>query len=185
MHCGPKKQLLHPLFYLIGVNFALRGGEKHRRLRVGSGSQLSIVQLSGGREVLRYSEDVSKSNQGGIKHRKISPKVVDAFASDTSERCIIRIYKAYMGRRPVTLDGDPFYLRPLEKPSRDVWYSLAAFGRHKLSSIVANICKEGGLSGNRTNHSLRATSATSMYDAGVDEQLICEVKGHRPTAVRN
>ena len=90
-------QLLHTLLSHISVNFALKGGEEHLRMRVGGVSQLSIVQFSSNRKVLRYSKDVSKANQGGIKHRKISPKVVDAFASDNSERCIIWIYKAYMG----------------------------------------------------------------------------------------
>ncbi|CAC5407722.1 unnamed protein product [Mytilus coruscus] len=55
----------------------------------------------------------------------------------------------------------------------DTLYSLLAFVR------------EAGIGGYRTNHSLRASAATRMYDAGVDEQLICEVTGHRSNAVRN
>ena len=35
-----------------------------------------------------------------------------------------------------------------------------------------------------TNHSLRATAATRLYHAGVDEQLITQKTGHRSTAVR-
>ncbi|CAC5388535.1 unnamed protein product [Mytilus coruscus] len=46
-----------------------------------------------------------------------------------------------------------------------------------------SICQEAGIGGFRTNHSLRASAATRMYDAGVDEQLICEVTGHRSNAV--
>jgi hypothetical protein len=42
-----------------------------------------------------------------------------------------------------------------------------------------------GLFGYRTNHSLRATAASRLYDEQVDEQLICEVTGHRSNAVRN
>ncbi len=38
--------------------------------------------------------------------------------------------------------------------------------------------------GHFTNHSLRATAATRLYAAGVDEQLITEKTGHRSTAVR-
>lgn len=34
-----------------------------------------------------------------------------------------------------------------------------------------------------TNHSLRATAATRLYAAGVDEQLIAEKTGHRSSTV--
>jgi integrase len=35
------------------------------------------------------------------------------------------------------------------------------------------------LKGRYTNHSLRATTATRLYQAGVEEQLIMERTGHR------
>ncbi len=38
--------------------------------------------------------------------------------------------------------------------------------------------------GHHSNHSLRATSASRLYEAGVDEQLIQERTGHRSNAVR-
>ena len=43
--------------------------------------------------------------------------------------------------------------------------------------LLNGYASRGGLSGYRTNHSLRATAATRMYDKGVDEQLICEKTG--------
>ena len=36
-----------------------------------------------------------------------------------------------------------------------------------------------GITGFRTNHSLRSTTATRLYQAGVDEQLIMETTGCR------
>lgn len=44
----------------------------------------------------------------------------------------------------------------------------------KLASMVKRLCEAGGIQGFKTNHSLRATAATRLYDAKVDEQLICE-----------
>ena len=41
------------------------------------------------------------------------------------------------------------------------------------------MCKTAGISGFRTNHSLRATTATRLYSAGIDEQLTMEQMGHR------
>lgn len=49
---------------------------------------------------------------------------------------------------------------------------------------MARLCKEAGFVGRYTNHSLRATAATRLFVAGVDEQLIAEKTGHRSTAIR-
>ena len=76
------------------------------------------------------------------------------------------------------------YLRPLANPKNHVWYTARHLGRHKLSCVVSDLCKAAGIPGHHTNHSLRASAATRMYDSEVDEQSICEVTGHRSNAVR-
>ena len=43
---------------------------------------------------------------------------------------------------------------------------------------MKNLCEKGGLEGHFTNHSLRASSATRLFEAGVDEQLIMQRTGH-------
>ena len=43
------------------------------------------------------------------------------------------------------------------------------------------MCKSTGIKGYKTNHSLRATSATCLYSSGVDEQLVMEQTGHCST----
>ena len=40
------------------------------------------------------------------------------------------------------------------------------------------MCRQAGVSGNKTNHSLRATGATQMYN-GVPEKFIQEKTSHR------
>ena len=41
------------------------------------------------------------------------------------------------------------------------------------------MCKQAGIPRYDTNHSLRATAATRLYHAGVDEQMVMERTGHR------
>ena len=41
------------------------------------------------------------------------------------------------------------------------------------------MCSVAGISGHKTNHSLRATGATAMYESGAPEKLIQERTGHR------
>ena len=62
-----------------------------------------------------------------------------------------------------------FYLRPLAAPKNNMWYSCQPMGCQKLGTIVADIAKHGGMQGKATNHSLRATAASHLYECNVDE----------------
>ena len=145
-----------------------------------------------GNRFLSVSRRCRKNNQGGLKHRKIKRKVVDAYENEARpERCIVNLYEKYVSRRPVFGDMcSPFYLRPLEYRGgqhwdvTSIWFSKVPIGRQKLAHAVPSICRDGGLSGYRTNHSLRVSAATRMFEEGVDEQMIKSVTGHRSDAVR-
>ena len=58
-------------------------------------------------------------------------------------------------------------------------------GVHLLTKTVEKLCTAAGFKGHYTNHSLRATAATRLYLAGVDELLITEKTGHRSNSVRS
>lgn len=75
-------------------------------------------------------------------------------------------------------------MRSLAKPSKTQWYADVRVGVNTISKVVKTLCGKAGLDGFYTNHSLRATSATRMYEADLPEQLICEKTGHRSDAVR-
>lgn len=75
-----------------------------------------------------------------------------------------------------------FYRRPIGVTTSR--FSSQVVGGNKLSTLVRTMCKEAGLSGNFSNHSGKKTCATSLYNSGVDEQLIMGRKGHRSDAVR-
>ncbi|CAC5389685.1 unnamed protein product [Mytilus coruscus] len=149
------RHLLNTLVYLIGLNFALRAK--------------------------------SKADEGGIKHKNVKRKSVVAYQNTENQaRCVVNLFELYASHcPPFPRKADALYLRPLKIPNGNIWYADQPIGRHSLANIVASICQEAGIGGYRTNHSLRASAATRMYDAGVDEQLICEVTGHRSNAVRN
>ena len=159
---------------------------EHRNLRAVD-SQLSVHTDTAGRRLLRYGEDASKDRQGGLKHRKIVPKVVDAHNNDENkERCILHIYETYMSRRPTSSNcSHALYLRPLADPKTYVWFSCQALGIHKITTTVSRLCAAAGLSGFRTNHSLRTTAASRLYDKKFNEQLVSETTGYRSTSVRS
>ena len=50
---------------------------------------------------------------------------------------------------------------------------------------MKELCQKAGIPGFYTNHSLRATGCTRMYQNNVEEQVIQEISGHRSLAVRS
>ena len=56
-------------------------------------------------------------------------------------------------------------------------------GINKVRSVVKDMLKHAGLDGFFTNHSLRQTAATRLFQAGQNVKLIKEVTGHISDAV--
>jgi len=125
-------------------------------------------------------DDVSKKHPGGLKGRNITPKVVLHHANtDRPDRCFVRLFKRYCDLCPKDAPPHAFYLRPAQHPTAECWYSRAPLGHTTLANTVSRICKLAGIEGYKTNHSLRATATSRLYQAGVDEQLVMERTGHR------
>ena len=74
------------------------------------------------------------------------------------------------------------YLKPLSKPAGDIWFQPRPVDHNILGSVVKHLCDAAGLQGHYTNHSLRATAATRLFEAGVNEQLIMQRTRHSTTA---
>ena len=112
--------LLRTTFYLIGLNFGMRAGDEHRKL---SSTNFSFHTDSEGREYLLYSDGVSKTKQGGLKHRKLTPRSSRAYGNaECPERCVVRIVDTYMKRCPKDSLLNAFYLKPLQKfKGKSVW----------------------------------------------------------------
>ena len=168
--------LVNTMVFMCGLYFALRSGSEHRNLRH-KPSQIMLFEPLGQRAYLRYVEDVSKNRQGGLKCRKVKPKVVVHHANvDKPTRCFVRFYK---GLCPKDQPDHAFYLTPLKNPKEGCWFSRTALGHNTFRDMVKNICSQARIQGYKTNHSLQTTAATRLYQAGVDEQLVMEKTGHR------
>ena len=176
------ESLLNTVIFYNGLYFALRSGKEHRQLRY-SPCQIQVIEQPGQRAYLQYTEDVSKNHPGGLRGRKITPKcVVHHSNTENTKRCFVTIFKKYRQLCPqIQPPSNAFYLQPLRSPTPTCWYSTLPLGHSKLGSTVARLCKEAGVQGYKTNHSLRATITSRMYHAGVEEQMIMERTGHRST----
>ena len=178
------EQLLKTIIYMIGMHCALHGGSEHNNLRQpGCMSQFTFDRDSSGRQRLVYKEDpLQKTNQGGLTCKGTS-KIVYIYEASCKERCPVFLFKKYVGLLPQTLSCKKFYLRPRKIPLPNVWYCDQLYGVNKIKTTVKEICKSGGLEGNFTNHSLRATCASRLFDQNVPEQIIKEITGHKSDCV--
>ena len=81
-----------------------------------------------------------KNKPGGLKGRKIKPKVVFDHANNQDlSRCFVNIFKMYNSLRPKDRPKDAFYLQPLPKPSPDCWFSNKRIGYNKLDGTVVRL----------------------------------------------
>ena len=75
-------------------------------------------------------------------------------------------------------------MRVLDKFPADPTKSCATkqrVGINMLKNIVSELCAQSGIELYYTNHSLRATAITRMFNSGIPEKVIAETCGHRST----
>ena len=142
--------------------------------------QIEIVEKPDQRPYLLYIEDVSKNHQFGLEGRKIFPKSVKHYDNEENRnRCFVRLLKFYNSVCPPDTPDNAYYLKPLQSATNGCWFTKQPLGHNVLSNMVNRMCLKAGITGYKTNHSLRATTASRLYHEGVDEQLIMERTGHR------
>ena len=69
-------------------------------------------------------------------------------------------------------------ITPLTHLKANLWFAKTRYHHNKLSSTVKRLCSKAGITGYKTNHSLRATAASRLYQTRVHEQLVMERTGH-------
>lgn len=165
------------MFFLNGKNFALRDTERYHLHT----SQLKRIKDPVG---YVYVENWSKNRSGGLQDFKVPNKSETNYASG-GDCCHVYLLDLYLSKLPVdAFLENILYMRPLAAiPARaDMpWYVRNRLGQNSCSKMITVICEEAGISGKKTNHSLRHTAATILFEKGVPEKIIQGVTGHRST----
>ena len=86
--------------------------------------------------------------------------------------------KAYNSKCPVDRPDGALYLKALKYPKGEVWYQKMPVGHNVLSKMISRMMSSANISGHFTNHSLRSTATTRLFNAHLDEQLIMARTGH-------
>ena len=180
------EQLLRTVIYMLGLHLALHGDVEHLRLRrPGFDPQITTeLDNASGQEILIYREDpLQKTNQGGLDSKPHN-KIVKVYPSENFHHCPVRLYGKYIGLLPSGKSCGKLYLRPKVRNMPSVWYNDQPYGKNKITTAVKTLCKIANLEGRFTNHSLRATAASRMFEKSIPEQVIKEITGHRSECVR-
>jgi len=92
-HCP--EAVINTLVFLAGKLFVLRGGREQRQL---SHDQFMFEEQKDGKVIAIFKEKVSKTNQGGLKRRKVEPKQVRHLEDLTNEKSFTFIYNFYISK---------------------------------------------------------------------------------------
>ena len=113
---------------------------------------------------------------------RIENKIVPSYAvPEGGERCHVSLLDLYFSKVPSeALEKDNFYLRPLPRKPEDPnapWFMSMQVGINTINQMLSKMCEEAGLE-HCTNHSLRATGATDLFKANIQEHVIQSRTGH-------
>ena len=141
---------------------------------------MQLIEKFGERPYLMYTEDVSKNHPGGLKGRKIKPKMVYHHANISNpERCFVRLYKLYNSRCPPNRPNNAYYLKPVKIPSEeDYWYTIQPLGHCTLDTTVRRMCEQAGIPGYLTDHPLELQLLQDYLSQGVLRNKM-QRTGHR------
>ena len=183
-------KLRDTVLFLIGTNVGLRAGDEHQALRRYSPwqpSQFTFQRNDKGVRCVVYTEDtVTKTHDGGLNSMRKTKKVAWIYPSSNVSRCPVRLIDKYMGLCPSVTDPKvkaAFYLRSLSRTTPAQWYSNRVLGVHAIRKTVKELLKNSELDGFFSNHSLRRTGTTRLFNAGVDRKIVKEFTGHTSDAV--
>ena len=173
--------LINTVWYYTTKCFGLRGCHERRQLEWGD---VKIVNDENNGRFLVFNERETKTRTGNSTHlREFPPKIFEN--KQNPQRCPVLAFETYMQKRPVDMnfDGAPFYLAVIKNPRANKpdspWYKKSLMGYHRIDQMMPRMAQAAGLSGHKTNHSVRRTMCTQLFQAGVAPNMIAQLSGHK------
>ena len=178
--------LSNAVFFYNYKALAFRGG-LHEHMGLEAEQFVIGTDPANGKGYLKYQGRVSKNNQGGLDHRRVTPKCIQHYADPSNDRCFVRLYETYLKLIPA---NGLFYRKPLPPSDKFKYprFSAAHLSQHEISCMFKKFYAMSGLDvGSRkiTNHSGRVTCATQLYNAGFDNKAVTSRSYHRSNAVES
>ena len=166
------------LWYLTSKFCGFRASDESRKLKWGD----LQLKYEGEEPVLVYRERQTKTRTGDTDDtRKKIPKL--HLNKEHPERCPILLHDAFRSKRPAEMmsEDSPFYLT-INSPGWERggnWFRNQAMGKHTLIDFMKTMCQNVGISGRKTNHSVRKTTITQLMQSNTPPTFVQTVSGHK------
>lgn len=174
------ESLLHSLWYIFTKGFGFRGRHEARQLQVQDVEKKSDGE---GRAYLEWNERLTKTRDGSSSHRRaFAPRLYET--PETPDRCPVMLYDTYMSKRDDKITEEAFWLtiNPNFKPgNKTQWYSNCPMGENRIAKIMSRSAKRAGIDSSKkiTNHSVRRTMCSQLYQANIPPVIIAQISGHK------
>lgn len=171
------KTLLNKVMYDIISQFGRRGQEGLRNLRKDS---FKTCVDAKGRQYICMAYNEADKNHHGLDSRE-NIKQARMYVNE-GPFCPVKSFQKYVSKLHPGLSD--FFQRPLKnvQENKDIWYYNKAVGVNMLSSFMARMSNEAGLSNRYTNHCIRAHVTSTLHSQGFSSRAIMSVTGHRNVA---
>ena len=165
----------------MGLQFCLRGVQEHYDLVPHRFTRFPAdISIYDNSVYHQYTEFISKNNQHRFKDIDSSNKQVRTYALPGSDPCLVKLLDMYLPK--LVPNSEHFYMPPLPTaPIDDMkpWYTRQRVGVNTIKQFLPKICSSIGTNAKYTNHSLRATAITRMFNGSIPEKVIAEKSGHK------
>ena len=170
--------MLHIVYYYNVKLFGLRGGEH---------SNITEANFDVGSDFIRFEENVVKKFHDGFPVLKYKPRLETEHVchplNGKHESWLDETYSLYIESvQACSNELTAFYLKPNFKVF--FFFDKKPVGIETLNNIIPPPYKEGSLK-HKTNHCLRVSCPSILFNAGVEERVIRDRTGHRSNAVFN
>ena len=177
----PSQPLRTAWFYLT-LYFGKRGRENQRKLT----KEMLVLQTTPqGRRYYELGRDAlfsTKNHQGGLNDPtdKSDGKMFEVI---NSSHCPVKTIENFLKHLNPKLDC--LFQRPREllakcNPEKEsVWYCNSPVGESTLANMMKTMSTAAGISPHLTNHCVRATAVTVLFDRNIEARQIKAVTGHK------
>lgn len=167
------QQLVEACWFFMCFYFGRRGREGWTSMK--KNTFCVDTDTEGHESVSMNTTEVTKNHQGGHKQTDID------YSDQRMYGLGVQIFELYLSKlRP---GSDRLFQTPLRAYLSDgTWFSREPMGKNTLSSMIQRISNKAGLSCVYTCHSVRASTITTLFRAGVQTQSIIAITKHKNTS---
>lgn len=171
--------LINKVFFEVTLYFCRRGVENLSQLRK---TDFEIREDEDRRQyVIKVVSEVDK-NHSGINLERNETEGARMYAVPDTNNCPVRSFKKLTSKLNQSCPRLFQMPRTNYCVEDDCWFQNKPIGKNILSKKLSQISKEAGLSRIYTNHCLRATSITTLSQAGFEARHIRTISGHKNDA---